>query len=36
MNKNIEKISFFWTLLLGILSWSIIISGTTVAIHLLK
>jgi len=36
MNKVIEKVSIIWTLLLGILSWVIIIGGSTIAINLLK
>jgi hypothetical protein len=36
MNKVIEKVSIIWTLLLGILSWVIIIGGLTIAIHLLR
>jgi len=36
MNKVIEKVSIIWTLLLGILSWAIIISGTMITIRLLK
>jgi len=36
MNNKIEKISLFWTFLLGILSWCIIISGIILAKGLLK
>jgi len=36
MNKNIEKISFIWTLTLGIISWIIIIGGGMIVYHLLK
>jgi len=36
MSKVIEKVSIIWTLLLGVLSWVIIVSGATIAIHLLK
>jgi len=31
-----EKISFIWTLALGFLCWGIIISGTTIVVHILK
>jgi len=36
MSEQIKKVSFIWTLLLGVLSWIIIISGATIVIHLLK
>jgi len=36
MSKVIEKVSIIWTLLLGVLSWVIIVCGATIAIHLLK
>jgi len=36
MNKTVEKISPIFTLLLGLLSWGIIISGAVIIIELLK
>jgi len=36
MNKAVKKISIIWTVLIGMLSWAIIIGGATITIHLLK
>jgi len=35
MNKIIAKVPFIFTLLLGVLSWIIIVGGATITYHLL-
>jgi len=36
MNKVIEKVSFIWTILLGLFSWIIIVGGGMIVYHLLN